>query len=381
MATSVKSTNLSSEAASAASETPMLVDIYRQPDVLRGLADRAAEIYNFWSENLRDRHMVAFGSGDGWFAARQTAGQHNSFTSASGLEIAGGVGPVLDDSTAVIAISMSGNVDRTVEAAKEARTKAGASVSLTNSDGGRLSELGLTNFSLEIDDVAPFLCGTSSFVATSAVLNAWALAHDGASSDQISGQLHEAADALDRFLPLADATSEEFANNAADAPAIRFLSCGQSGIAMADYGAAKFVELTNTNPWSDDIEEFAHRQYWTMDRGERAVMLPTSPFVADIAVESAKALKDMDVDTLMVGPSVYSKEFETSINWPEDLGAFQFVAQAAALQLLAYHWAYATGFNPNKRLHLKEDIQRFKTSRRLTRRSLLAQAGDPKTAV
>ncbi len=39
--------------------------------------------------------------------------------------------------------------------------------------------------------------------------------------------------------------------------------------------------------------------------------------------------------------------------------------------MLAYQLAIATGFDPDRRMHLKDDGARFAVSRELTRRSLL----------
>lgn len=371
-------------------ETPMLDDIRRQPALLRGLASRLDEIEAFRRNHLADgARLIAFGSGDGWFAARSVAprnGEHG-LMAASGLEIAGDQGPVITPDDRLIAISMSGNVDRTVEAARRAKALGAGAVSLTNSAGGRLAELGLPNFSLQIDDVAPFLCGTSSFTATRAVLSLWAGLGDGASPARLAEQLMATADALEALLPRALAVSEGLVGDtlggaSVPSPGLRYLSCGRRGAALADYGAAKIVELCATPVWSDDIEEFAHRQFWTVAQGETAIMLPTSDVVRDIANEAAGALKAMAIDTLAIGSHAFSLDAARwRIDWPDDEGVDHQILTAVALQALAYHWACAAGFDPNRRMHLKNDTVRFKTSRLLTRRSLHAVAGDPKTAV
>lgn len=368
------------------SEKPMLEDIMRQPLLLRGLASRLGDIEAFWRQHLRDAsRLITFGSGDGWFAARSVSSRagERGLLAASGLEIAGDQGPLIVPSDRLIAISMSGNVDRTVEAATRAVEQGAQAVSLTNSAGGRLAELGLANFSLQIDDVAPFLCGTSSFTATRTVLAAFSALADGQSASAIQEQIIATADALEGLLEQAAPTAEEIAaHKAKDTPGLRYLSCGRRGAAIADYGAAKIVELSATPVWTDDLEEFAHRQYWTMARGEVAVMLPTSAFVANIAKESADALCAMEVDTVAIGPaSLGVGTARWQMTWRDDPNADDATLASGALQLLAYHWADAAGFDPNRRMHLKNDTTRFKTSRLLTRRSLHAVAGDPATAV
>lgn len=368
------------------SEKPMLEDIMRQPLLLRGLASRLSDVQAFWREHLRDAsRLIAFGSGDGWFAARSVSSRAGEpgLLAASGLEIAGDQGPLITPADRLIAISMSGNVDRTVEAATRVVEQGAQAVSLTNSAGGRLAELGLANFSLQVDDVAPFLCGTSSFTATRTVLAAFSALADGQSVSAIQDRINTTADALEDLLAeVAPITGDIAARKAKDAQGVRYLSCGRRGSAVADYGAAKIVELSATPVWSDDLEEFAHRQYWTMARGEVAVMLPTSTFVANIAKESADALRAMEVDTVAIGPASLGVDTARwQMTWRDDPNVDDATLASGALQLLAYHWADVAGFDPNRRMHLKNDTTRFKTSRLLTRRSLHALAGDPATAV
>lgn len=352
---------------------PMLQDVRRQPHVLAELADRIDEIAAFHAEHLahdNSARTVAFGSGDGWFAARSATSK--SLLTASGLEIAGDVGPELGAGDAGIAISMSGNVDRTVEAAERLLEKGARVTALTNGGGGRLGALGLPCFALGLEDIAPFLCGTSSFLATRTVLEAFGALGRGEDKSRIAGTIRTTAETIETLLPKAEAVTAELAGASADAPAIRFLSCGARGMGIADYGAAKLVELCATPSWTDDVEEFAHRQYWTMQRREVMTMLPTSGVVAKIASESAKALKAMKVQSLWIAPDEFTggEEAAWSLTY-RDKGCHRESVAAVPLQLLAYHISRRTGFDPNKRLHLKQDEVRFTTSRQLTRRSLL----------
>lgn len=360
----------------------MLADIRRQPDVLRGLAARIPEVDAFRRAQLMPGtggRLIGFGSGDGWFAARSLAAQ--GITPASGLEVLGGVGPRLTPADCAIAISMSGNVDRTVEAAAVARDHCGQVICLTNSAGGRLAELGLPNISLDLRDVAPFLCGTSSFLATRAMLRLIAGLTRGETPQDLAAGLGATADALDAFLPQTEDLTRTAAEVCKHVPGLRYLSCGAEGMALADYGAAKIVELSGTPVWSDDVEEFAHRQFWTMQHGEVAVMLPTSAAVATIATEAALALQAMSVRTFMIAPADLGGAGDWTLRPEAAPQADVFALKAAALQLFAYHWAEATGYDPNHRMHLKNDTTRFKTSRRLTRRALLAQSCSAETAV
>jgi fructoselysine-6-P-deglycase FrlB-like protein len=337
----------------------MLRDIARQGEILARLAGRGDEVARFAAAHLAPGPVgarLAFGSGDGWFAARAVWGAGG----VSGLDFLLNRAPRLGPQDRVLAISMSGNVDRTVEGMQAALAAGAQGAILTNGAGGRIAALGVPALSLGIPDLAPFLCGTSSYTAMVAVLR---MIGDPAAAAAIAalapriGALVDQADALARQI-------------ATPFPGVRFLGVGPS-IATADYAAAKCVEVARLPVWSDDIEEFAHRQYWAMARGELVVLLPVDAASAVYADATADALADLDTPTLALEPTGAAVP---RARWRLALpgGAAEApITQAIAVQLLAYRLGFATGTDPNRRLHLKDDTARFAVSRKLTRRSLL----------
>ncbi len=353
---------------------PMLCDVRRQPSVIEGLLARVDEIRGFARSHLGSdsrARLFAFGSGDGWFAGRVVDARSAPFLSVGSLEMLTLTVPSMNADDRFLAISMSGNVDRTVEAATAAVNNGFKGAALVNGGGGRLAALGLPTFSLDIEDIAPFLCGTASYTATLTVLSLIAAELDGA-LDSVANRLAATAAKLLNVLYQADAVASEMARSLAPSPdGVRLLSSGPAGIAVADYGAAKLVELAGQRPWTDDIEEFAHRQFWTANPSELVVYLPTTPEVAGYAAKAAEALAEMDFPTLSIGPERFcAPETRWTIGF-DDRGADPMVLAAAALQMVAYRMSEAAGLNPNKRLHLKNDELRFRVSRMLTRRSLL----------
>ena len=90
-------------------------------------------------------------------------------------------------------------------------------------------------------------------------------------------------------------------------------------VATADYAAAKCVEVTKIPAWADDIEEFAHRQFWAMQRTELVVLLPTDAATAGYADATADALADLGVVSVAQSFSVrtfVSAELEPSMAPP-----------------------------------------------------------------
>ena len=353
----------------AGPDSAMLRDVHRQPAVLAQVLARAPELEEFAREHLVPEpggSLYATGCGDGWFAARAVAGLLADapfpYRPRAALPFlvydAPGIGPA----DRVLVISMSGNVDRSFQAAQAALGHGARTALLTNGDGGRTGGLGVPRLSLAIDAVAPFLCGTSSYTATVLAL---ALALGPARIlDSASGVAGVAQACLDASGPVIRGLARGYSG-------VRFLSSGVN-LATADYGAAKLVELTHLPAWSDDVEEFAHRQFWSADSGELVVYLSANPSVARFAGESARALAGMGFTTVAIEtegcalPSAAHRVRVPAID--ETLSPFPL---ALPLQLLGYHLALATGLDPDTRRHLKADGKRFETSRRLTRRSLL----------
>ena len=346
----------------------MLRDVRRQPAVHAGLLARAFELRSFAREHLvpdPDGALYATGCGDGWFAARAASligGGPHPYRPRAALPFLVYDAPALGPADRVLVISMSGNVDRSVEAAEAALVRGAQVALLTNGDGGRTGALGVARISLEIEPIAPFLCGTTSYTASVLAL---ALALGPAGTVEAANELATGLEAcLDAAEPIVRDVARPYSG-------VRFLSSG-ANLATADYGAAKLVELTRLPAWSDDIEEFAHRQFWSADPGELVVYLSAHPGIARYADESARALAGMGFTTLGVeieGSEVPSAAHRVTLPRVEE--ALSPLPLSLPLQLLAGHLARATGLDPDTRAHLKDDGKRFETSRRLTRRSLL----------
>ena len=347
----------------------MLRDVRRQPAALVEVLGRASEFRSFARRYLvpdPGGALYALGCGDGWFAARAVAGllgaARHPYRPRGALPFLVYDAPALTPADRVLVVSMSGNVDRSAEAAAAALARGVPAALLTNGEGGRTGALGLARISLKIDPVAPFLCGTTSYTATVLAL-ALALGPAGTldAAEHLIGRLTECLEAAE---PIVRGVARPF-------PGVRFLTSGVN-LASADYGAAKLAELTRLPAWSDDVEEFAHRQFWSADPGELVVYLPAHPVLARFADESARALARMGFTTLALEPegcAVPAAAHRVAL--PPVAEPLSPLPMALPLQLLGYHLARAVGLDPDTRRHLKDDAARFETSRRLTRRSLL----------
>jgi fructoselysine-6-P-deglycase FrlB-like protein len=344
----------------------MRADMARQPEVIAGLLARAPEFVAAGAALAPGAGGRVFvtGCGDGIFAAEAAA----EFATDLGLDWR----PVealdlllsarrLTPADRVVAISMSGNVDRTVAAAEAAVATGAKLLALVNGKGGRLGEVAGARISLDIADVAPFLCGTSSYTATVAAL--MLLAAGAAGRPDASGQLQAALPAIRAASALA--VEESLPTG------VRLLSAGADA-GTVRYGAAKLVELTRVPAWSADLEEFAHSQYWATPVTDLVVVVAAEPALARLAAESCEALAQLGMRCLAVDTEATPVATAARrLTLPAIPPALAPLATAIPLQALAHGLARAGGLDPDTRLHLKGDAARFKVSRMLTRRSLI----------
>lgn len=336
-------------------DSPMLRDIVRQPAVVAALLARRAAFQGLCTPDPGGRVWVC-GCGDGLFAAhaagRTTRNAGLDWRSIGALDLVLGADG-LRPADRVIAISMSGNVDRTVEAAQAASARVPV-LALVNGGGGRLGAVARRLVSIELPDAGPFLCGTSSYTATLAALMLMA-----------GGNLEPAQAAMTAVV------SAPLPAVPVPRGGVRILAAGpESG--TAQYAAAKLVELTRIPVWHADLEEFAHSQYWSMPQDSLLIVIATDPAVAQYADNTCAALQELGVPTLAIHtPTAPVPAASMRITLPDIPAALAPLLSAVPLQRLAYGWARDAGLDPDTRQHLKDDAVRFRVSRLLTRRSLI----------
>ena len=349
--------------------SPMRTDIARQPGVLAAFAARVESFAALGRTVLAPGdggRLWITGCGDGLFAAIAAS----RWATECGLDWRpiGAMDMVLAahrlrPGDRVIAISMSGNVDRTVEAARAVAAADVPMLALVNGNGGRLGEIAGTKISLDLDDVAPFLCGTASYTATLAALLTIAAGAANCNPPDLGATIAAQGAAI--------AASDDVFAGLPVPTGVRLLSAGND-IGTAQYGAAKFVELTRIPAWSGELEEFAHSQYWAMPMQDLVVVLAGDATLAAYADESCAALDELGVATLAVDtPSTPVARATRRITLPDMPPSLFATAACVPLQILASTLARASGLDPDTRTHLKSDALRFKVSRMLTRRSLL----------
>jgi fructoselysine-6-P-deglycase FrlB-like protein len=354
---------------------PMLADMRRQPQSLAGLLARAAE-FAAESHGLsgdRSGRVYGFGSGDGWFAARAATDFARQrlglrYKAASALEMLAYTAPKMGPDDLAVAISMSGTADRTNEAAEAIRARGALVLALTNGSGGNLAKIAQSKISLELTDLAPFLTGTAKYTASLLGLMLLLQGAAGRNDDELQTAI--------RALPAIASGAEAFAREQAETlitrpiTGIRILASG-CNLATADYGTAKFLKLMPLPATADDIEEFAHRQFWSTPADDLVIYIAANPAAARCASASAAALGGMGMRTIAIDtPSSPVTTAAGRFTLPDIGEPVSPLLAAIPIQFLSYFIARAQGGNPD----ISQDVgdpARFHAAQLLSRRQEL----------
>ena len=353
----------------------MLSDMRRQPQSLADLMVRAAE-FAAESRGLagdKGGRAYGFGSGDGWFAARAATDFARQrlglrYKAASALEMLAYTAPKIGPDDLAIAISMSGTADRTNEAAAAIATHGAQVLALTNGAGGNLAKIAQSKISLELTDLAPFLTGTAKY---SASLLGLMLLLQGAAGRK-DEMLNAVVDAVAQTVSGAESFARAYAESVVARPitGIRILSSG-CNLATADYGTAKFLKLVSLPVTADDIEEFAHRQFWSTPVDDLVIYIVANTAAARCASASAAALASMGMRTIVVDtPSSPVTTAAARFTLPAVKEAHSPLLTAIPIQFLSYFIALSLGGNPD----VSQDVgdpARFHAAQLLSRRQEL----------
>ena len=366
-----------------ATQPHMLVDIMRQADVLARLLDRFPEFSAIGAEQLAPGaggSLYAFGCGDGWFAARTIGGIAGEafdmpLEGVTSLDFLLSKSRQPTSADRAVAISMSGTVDRTIAAANRIREAGGRYVALTNEDGAQMGAAANGVASLKIDDIAPFLTGTTRYSGT--ILGLMMLvegaAHAAGRKPAVSCRGPEVARLLETTVP----KTLDICNTQLPAICDEVFKAGLGGVrvlgagpewATADYGAAKLVKVIQAPVWSCEIEEFAHSLFWSSRQDELVVMLASTPEISRLASNTATALSHAGMRTLAIETAGVAVEGATyRLSLPETSAWLAPLLVPAPLQMLAYAMAIASGYDPN-RSQDQADPGRFLAAQLLSRR-------------
>ncbi len=223
----------------------------------------------------------------------------------------------------VVAISVSGEVARTVEALTLARQAGAATIALTATPGSRIGQaadrtvLTLTApFPDPPDTVTP---GVRSFVANQLALTLMAVQFgamrerfSAGEADSLRREVASLAKAADETIGLCDESARALANRWTDAQ--DFVFCGGGpNFGSALFSAAKILEASGDPALGQDMEEWAHLQYFARMTSTPTFLISAGERDLSRAVEVAVAARTIGRRVVAVCPSSAAALVEAAV--------------------------------------------------------------------
>jgi fructoselysine-6-P-deglycase FrlB-like protein/sugar/nucleoside kinase (ribokinase family) len=295
-------------------------------------------------------HLYLVGCGDSAFAgsAAVLAFQRHSGISAEGihaLDLARYRVRYLPRRSAVLCISFSGKVGRTIEAAKQASRFGQRVIALTGDATSPLAQEATDILTLSVPTLG-YSPGTSTYLAILATLLQLAVVWG-----EVRGNVVESAKALLWRVP--DLTRQTLAETGQPALELAqrlvrhnwltFLGAGPN-MATAQFGAAKLFEGPQKLGVATNIEEWAHQEYFISGAGTPVLLIAPGGAAFDRANEILSELAFIGADATFISdkqPAVTSAPFiPLAPGLPEE---FSPLLAALPLSLFAFHLAQASG--------------------------------------
>jgi glucosamine--fructose-6-phosphate aminotransferase (isomerizing) len=251
-------------------------------------------------------HLYVVGCGDSFFAG---LGATLAFQKHAGLdthavhamEMARYRVRYLPPDSAVLAISYSGRVGRTIEAAIQARSFGHRVIALTGRSDGPLAAYADDCLPIHVPTLG-YSPGTSTYVAMQTALYDLALRWGrarGTRSDAGRAALDSvAALALDAF-DIAEQPARAIAARLADRTWASFIGAGPCE-ASARFGAAKLIEGAQILGVATNLEEWAHEEYFCSGKSTPVVVIAPTGAANDRASEIMSELVYIGADATLI---------------------------------------------------------------------------------
>ena len=252
-------------------------------------------------------------------------------------------------------ISNSGEVARSIEAVALARSAGMDTVAVTGREGSGITKEAAATVAVPVAPMgrAP---GIRSYTVqlVSLLLSAIRIGElrqvlTPSEGDRRRQQLVAVADCMDAAIQAADGPARQAAELLEGAENWVFLGCGPS-YATALFSAAKLVESCGANAWGQDIEEWAHIQYFNAQERTPTCLIAPPGRSLDRALELFPHLKTVGRHTLAItslDPAELPAAADTFLPVPEPPPEpFTPLVYCLAGELLACHLAEVrkTGF-------------------------------------
>ena len=278
--------------------------------ILRDQAKNAA------AHITRSGRLIMAGSGDSYFAGlalqsalrARTAAEVHAITALDAARYwSYRPGDVL------IAISISGESARVLEAANAA-TAAGAHLLAISSNGeSSLARLSPTPLVIPFRSRSRATPHTTDYMTTLLALAVLA--------ETCAGRRESFLDALpslvDKTVTGLEAPSCALAERMAAAETIFFLGAGPN-VGTAQYAAAKFWEAGGLRAAAFDLEEFGHGPHLQVDAGDAVCVLAPTGQIVDRASAIARGLAQIHAACIRIGDTKTTTSADLTVSWVDE---------------------------------------------------------------
>ena len=336
------------------------IDVMRReiamiPDVVSDLLDDTSGRVRSLAKRLVEddvRHLWLTGCGDSAFAGRAAElafHKHAGIVphAVHALDLSRYEVRYLPPASEVIALSFSGKVGRTTEAASQARRFGHRVVALTNDPAEQLAAASDEILPIEVRTLG-FSPGTSTYVGMLTTLLALAahLAELHGDAGRFRAELGMLPARVAVTLEAAAGPALDAAERILGAPWVAFLGAGPNE-ATAQFGAAKMFEGPQLIGVATNLEEWAHEQYFVTSPGDSVVLVNPSGAGASRGEEILSELRFMGAATVLVtdrqppqGAPPGDLVLPLAGDVPEELSA---VTACLPLALMGFHLARLGG--------------------------------------
>jgi fructoselysine-6-P-deglycase FrlB-like protein len=294
-------------------------------------------------------HLYLVGCGDSFFAgaaATLAFARHAGIPAEAihALDMARYRVRYLPSNSAVLCISYSGAVGRTIEAAAQARAFGHRVIALTGNQASPLAKEATDLVAMNVPSLGS-TPGTISFLSMLVALFNLALHWGAARGNDIAGArraLERASELTGQTLARSEAPAARLADRLQSRVAITYIGAGPND-ATARFGAAKLYEGPQMRGTATNVEEWAHGEYFISGAGRPVIVVAPSGAASDRVGEILAELAFINADVTLVSDQRSPNAgnlIPLAPGLPEE---FSPLLAALPLSLLAYHLARLRG--------------------------------------
>lgn len=301
----------------------MLEEIALQPDFVRNnIRPMLQELVQALAKHdiAKTKHVFVLGCGDSFFSA---LANRISFMEMTGLfvepiealEFSRFVVNHMPAGSAVIGVSNSGTVSRTIEGVKRAREKGALTFAITTSDGtplARAVDIPLIvksppNIKERPDGPPVVTPGTVTYIASLLGVYSVGLSFGirlgrigEKDAEKRIAELSDMASVMQKTIEQVEAPVRDYATKLAAGKRIIILGGGPN-YSTALFGMAKLFESLRHPASAVEMEEWAHEEYFVSDQDAEVIVVAPPGETRDRALEQMRAAREMGAHVVAVG--------------------------------------------------------------------------------